>query len=281
MAVARPIADFQDWIASGGESRSGLQRGALSPVSGSLIRLRATMASAYVILGEITTAWNQLAGDAPIGDNAARALIRSVMVELTGAQGLLTTAQSEAAAVASDANRARGLLDRTIAEDQRVIEAEKASAEALDARVRGLNLRLKAIRNELDGWEGFGKGMALVFSLGIYNPIEENRNKIRQEIAVTSAQAASARLTWSTVQAHQAELQACRTTLDRLDGLEGRVAALAQDVAEGLRQTADAVQEAEKAQARDGGPLGPIFARLAAQRIGKIVAWAAQSAHFE
>ena len=116
--------------------------------------------------------------------------------------------------------------------------------------MRDLNLRLQGIRNEIDGWEGFGKGLALVFSLGIYNPIEENRNKVRQEIAVTNAQAASARLTWSMVQAHQAELQACSTTLDRLSGLEDRVAALAQDVAEGLRQTADAVQEAETAQTR-------------------------------
>lgn len=281
MAVARPITEFQTWIASGGEARAGLPIGTLSAVSTSLIKLRSTMASTYKILDEITTAWMQLSDGAPLGDNAARALIRSVMVELKDAEGFLATAQSEAAAVASDANRARGVIDFTIVQDQQIIETQRATAEALDRQVRGLNQRLAGIRNEMDGWLGFGKGLAWVLSFGGYNPVEENRSKIRKEIEATNAQADSARLTWSKVQARQAELQACLTTLERLDDLEGRVAALAQDVSEGLRLTTDAVQEAELAQSREGGPLGPIFARLAAHRIGKVVEWARNAAHFE
>lgn len=239
------------------------------------------MVGTYAILDEITTAWNQLSDGAALGDNAARVLIRSVIVELAGAEGFLTTAQSEASAVASDANRARGIIDFTIAEDQQVIDAQRTVAESMDRQVSGLNQRLAGIRNEIEGWEGFGKGIAIALSFGAYNPIEENRNKIRQEINATNAVANSARLTWSKVQARQAELQACRTTLGRLDDLELRISALAQDVSEGLRQTTDAVKEAELAQAREGGLLGPIFARLAAQRIGKVVAWAGNSAHFE
>lgn len=281
MTTGRPISEFEAWMASGGEARAGLPAGSLATLSGSLVRLKSTMNLVFGRLRNITDAWSRLVGDAELGDNAAKELIHSVMGDLSDASRLLSTAQGEASAVTSDANLANGLLDRTIAEDLRRIEAERAEIARLEEHVRSLNTRLQNIRNEVEGWEGFWKGMAIVFSLGIYDPMGENRRKIVEEIGTTNAKALSARETADSMKNHQTELQACLATLDRITGLESRVSQLAGDVAEGSRQARDALVQAEMSQARDGGRLGPIYAGLAAHRIGNLVTWAANSRPFE
>ncbi len=281
MTSGRPISEFEAWIASGGEARAGLPAGSLSTLSGSLAGLKATMELVFVRLRAITGVWNQLAGDNGLGDNAAKELINSVLNDLTDAYGLLATGQSQASAVSSDANLARTRIGGSIAAYKAMMAVEQVEIERLEALVNSLNMRLTNIRNEVEGWDGFWKGMAIVFSLGIYDPMEENRSKIRQEIEATNALAVSARAARELKETHQRELEACLSTLDRIDGLEARVAELAQDVSEGLRQARDARVQAEKAQERDGGLLGPIFARLAAHRIGNLVTWASNSRPFE
>ena len=267
------ISAFHEWVASGGEARAGLPPAAVGPLTTMIDKLRATMGGVYQTIGAVRREWDQLAGGGEIGDNAAKVLIVAVVDELKSAKVLLDEASSEAGATKTQIGLLQGVLDRRMEADQREIDLHSQLAADLGQKIGGLNQQLSQIRDSLDGWEGFGKGLAIVFSLGIYDPAGEARDRARRAIATAEQQRAQAQRAASQAEQRRREVVECRSAVNRLRGLDTTITDIANDVSEGLREATSAYDTSMRSLEREGSGLARIYAGLAAKRIGEVVRW--------
>ena len=257
----------------GGEARAGLPASTVGPLTTKLDALSANMRVVYQTLGEVRREWRLLSEGGDIGDNAAKVLIFAVVGELRSAKQLLDEASGEAAAAKAQINLLYGVLNRQMESDQHEINFQSGLAETLERQIGGLNQELTNIRNSLDGWEGFGKGLGIVFSFGFYDPIGEAREKTRRAIATAEGQRLQAQRAKTQAEQRRREVVECRTAVENLRGLDSTITGIANDVSEGLREATSAYDTSVKAVERDGSALAGIYVGLAAKRIGDVVRW--------
>jgi hypothetical protein len=273
---SRRIEAFDDWITNGGEAKAGLPRGSMTPLIDDLHKLRATMGTVYLNLRDVRDCWQDVAGD-----NAVRDAIGKIFVQLTSAHNLLRQAEQEAASVTVIAGRAYRLIDTQIAQDREAIQDAIHTIEQSRQRSQAAMLQLDAARGELDGWKGFGNGMALVLSFGGYNAVQDNIDKANRAVATADAERRRCEVALRQLQISEAELGAAGIAITRIQDVDQVVTALSNDISAGLGALGDADEAVVRAELRAGTPLGRIYLARAKPQMDKVIAWADRPSAFD
>lgn len=270
--LARVIRDFRGWQAGGGVSRAGLLPHHFAALDHELTFFLSSAKEAGYEMRNATALWHSLGVDQRVGDNVLFATLPKLISALGQAQNDVSSVIHYSGRVQSEAVSVSGTVDRHRQADTQAVLNLRQSLKNLQEYRRREIVKLNAAKAELEGSQGFLNGFLTGVTLGIHNPVKENRDAAKAAVARHNASIVQTNHNHQLISTRLGEIDGCKSVLIKLNNISRSVIACRSTVNAATIDLTNALQDMAKTEGKRAATT-KIYLKRAKSNLAKVASW--------
>lgn len=269
--VFKSLKEFNDWFASGGAFRAGLQPEKLQPMDDAVLVYRTRLRQVVHDLERHQATWQRIETARTTG--MATILFRKLTIGLAVLNDDVDDLLRAAAEIRAKIQSTRPMLQARIKENRgKIAAAERALEEARRKQAQARS-DLQAAKKELTGDKGFWNHVATVVTLTIYNPVKENIDKLNDAVRSINETVGRTKNQIQILNRSTSELCEANHSLNSINAVNEALA----DYQNFLTQAQGALQgahaDAQKSAGTNSGRLGAHYRKRAEKEMTELFGW--------